>query len=36
MARRGDHMDNLGGRCVSGVAATLGERVASLLEELRG
>lgn len=24
------------GRCVSGVAATLGERVASLLEEIRG
>jgi hypothetical protein len=34
--RRGDHMDNPRGRCVSGLAATLGERVASLLEELRG
>lgn len=36
LGRRGDHMDNPRGRCVSGVTTTLGGRVASLLEELRG
>lgn len=36
LGRRGDHMDNPGGRCVSGIEATLGGRVASLLEEMRG